>query len=113
MKYGMIGIFIIASCLFAKAQDSTATKLAVRQSFQPTLHPQPLYVVNNVVEIPYDSLKKIDPDKIKFIQVLKDQEAIKQYGEKGRNGVVVIITKDIGNDRPSFSDEFQKSRSKH
>jgi TonB-dependent SusC/RagA subfamily outer membrane receptor len=38
-------------------------------------------------------LNKIDPNKIQSINVLKDQAAIAKYGEKGKNGVVEIITK--------------------
>ena len=42
-------------------------------------------------EIP--SLDGIDPQTIESIQVLKDEETVKQYGEKARNGVVQITSK--------------------
>ena len=37
--------------------------------------------------------KNIDPNKIKSISILKQDEAIKKYGDKGKNGVIEITTK--------------------
>ena len=44
-------------------------------------------------EMPSGSMKDIDPNTIKMINVLKGEGAIKKYGEKGKNGVVEITTK--------------------
>lgn len=56
---------------------------------------QPLYVVDGVIRL--ESVKDIseiaDPDNIQTIEILKDESAIKMYGEKGKNGVIIIITK--------------------
>tara|TARA_R110001583_G_scaffold26142_3_gene94341 strand:- start:8874 stop:10487 length:1614 start_codon:yes stop_codon:yes gene_type:complete len=38
-------------------------------------------------------MEAINPDTIESINVLKDNSAIKKYGEKGKNGVVEITTK--------------------
>ena len=38
-------------------------------------------------------LNEINPDKIASINVLKNQSAIAKYGEKGKNGVIEIFTK--------------------
>jgi len=38
-------------------------------------------------------LNTISPDRIESITVLKDQSAVTVYGEKGKNGVIVITTK--------------------
>lgn len=38
-------------------------------------------------------LEDLIPDEIHTVHVLKDQKAIEQYGEKGKNGVIEIITK--------------------
>jgi len=38
-------------------------------------------------------LEELIPDEIHAINVLKDQTAIEQYGEEGKNGVIEIITK--------------------
>ncbi|WP_315818191.1 hypothetical protein [Paraflavitalea speifideaquila] len=40
-----------------------------------------------------DALKKLDPHEIESVTVLKDATAITQYGEKGKDGVIVITTK--------------------
>ena len=40
----------------------------------------------------YKSLH-IDPDEIEKIDVLKDQSAIAKYGEKAKDGVIIITKK--------------------
>ena len=40
-----------------------------------------------------DDINALDPSMIESISVLKDDNAIKLYGEKGRNGVIIIKTK--------------------
>jgi len=50
----------------------------------------PLYIIDGE-EI--DDISNLSPDRIESISVLKGQAAIKDYGEKGKNGVVLITTK--------------------
>ena len=38
-------------------------------------------------------ISSISPESIESITILKNQSAVEQYGEKGRNGVVVVTTK--------------------
>jgi TonB family protein len=55
----------------------------------------PLLIIDGL-EKPYLYLSdtaKIRPDDIKAIDILKDTVAVRIYGEKGRNGVMVITTK--------------------
>lgn len=54
---------------------------------------EPLIVVDGVVQEGQQALSAIDPDQIATVNVLKDTAALKKYGEKGRNGVVEITTK--------------------
>lgn len=56
---------------------------------------QPLYVIDDVIqpESVKDISKIADPNNIQTITVLKDESAIKIYGEKGKNGVIIITTK--------------------
>ena len=54
---------------------------------------QPLYLVNGK-EIRADERNKIDPSSIQSITVLKNEEAVRKYGNKGKDGVVEIILKD-------------------
>jgi TonB-dependent SusC/RagA subfamily outer membrane receptor len=39
-------------------------------------------------------MNSVTPDKIKSVNVLKDETAVKKYGEEGKNGVIEISTKD-------------------
>jgi len=50
----------------------------------------PLYIIDGKEAI---GMGDLDPNQIESIKVLKDSSAIKEYGEKGRNGVVLIKTK--------------------
>jgi N-acetylmuramoyl-L-alanine amidase len=40
-------------------------------------------------------LEKISPEVITSVNVIKDQEATRQYGEKGKNGVIVVTTQHV------------------
>ena len=51
---------------------------------------QPLFVVNGVI---MESIDHISPDRIKSISVLKNESATTLYGEKGKDGAVVIAMK--------------------
>lgn len=53
---------------------------------------KPLMIVDGK-EMKGDVLKDMDPDRIDKIEVLKGDQAIAEYGEKGKNGVVIITTK--------------------
>lgn len=57
-----------------------------------TKAPKPLYVIDGIIKTASD-LNNISPDKIESIHVLKDKNATKKYGDKGKHGVVEIITK--------------------
>ena len=52
----------------------------------------PFYYINNK-EATREEVNKIAPDKIESINVLKGDNAIKKYGEKGKDGVVEISLK--------------------
>jgi TonB family protein len=59
--------------------------------------PQPLYVVDGSITTKAD-VKKINPESIEAISVLKNHSdtinpALYEYGEKGKNGVIVITSK--------------------
>ena len=53
----------------------------------------PLYVINGIEASGEFDLEPILPDLIESVSVLKGPAAIEKYGEKGKNGVVEIITK--------------------
>ncbi|GGK46432.1 MULTISPECIES: M56 family metallopeptidase [Flavobacteriaceae] len=53
---------------------------------------QPLYILNEK-EITSKEMEGIDPNTIKAINVLKDEAAVEKYGDKGKNGVIIITLK--------------------
>ncbi|MEM8897163.1 MAG: M56 family metallopeptidase [Bacteroidota bacterium] len=53
---------------------------------------EPLFIVDGST-VPKETLDKMDPDKIATIDVYKDEKAIEKYGDKAKNGVVVVRTK--------------------
>lgn len=52
----------------------------------------PLVIIDGK-ESSKDQITKIDPTKIKQISVLKDESATKVYGDKGKNGVIIVELK--------------------
>jgi len=44
-------------------------------------------------EMEKDQIQKLNPDSIQSMNVLKGEEAIKKYGDKGKRGVIEITTK--------------------
>lgn len=61
---------------------------------------QPLYVIDGV-EATSTILNELSPDSIESISILKDKSATALYGEKGKNGVVLITTKKYGQNNKS------------
>ncbi len=51
-----------------------------------------LYILDGK-EISREKVQAVNPNSIATIEVLKDETAVRQYGEKGRNGVIKITTK--------------------
>jgi TonB-dependent SusC/RagA subfamily outer membrane receptor len=52
----------------------------------------PLYIVDGK-EAPADTMKTLNPNDIESITVLKEESSTAKYGEKGRNGVILITLK--------------------
>ena len=50
----------------------------------------PLYVVDG---IEVESMEHVKPEEIESIHVVKDKAALKLYGSKGENGVILITLK--------------------
>lgn len=51
-----------------------------------------LYILDGK-EVTVEEVNKIEPNSIESISVLKDENAVKLYGDKGKNGVIIIKTK--------------------
>ncbi|MBD0824003.1 M56 family metallopeptidase [Aestuariibaculum marinum] len=52
----------------------------------------PIFILDGK-EISEEELKKIKPEFIESLNVLKEKAAIEKYGAKGKNGVIIITTK--------------------
>jgi TonB-dependent SusC/RagA subfamily outer membrane receptor len=88
---GKEGVIIIKT----KKKEPTTTITGTITDPRPkpnTTTPDPLYVVDGKIRTK-DELKNIEPASIESVNVLKAEQAIAEYGEKGKNGVVKIILK--------------------
>jgi beta-lactamase regulating signal transducer with metallopeptidase domain len=71
-------------------EEKTSTIQIRDNSFQ--VNPDVLFMLDGK-EITKKEMEKIDPNSISTVSVLKGESATKVFGEKGKNGVVIITTK--------------------
>jgi N-acetylmuramoyl-L-alanine amidase len=71
-------------------QSKDRTKISAKTAYP--LKTNAMYVVNGKI-ISKNDLKKVDANNIVSITVLAREKASKKYGDKGKNGVIEIITK--------------------
>ncbi|WP_298903758.1 M56 family metallopeptidase [uncultured Psychroserpens sp.] len=76
--------------IFVKSDEKYKT--GVLYEFIETDGKQPLYIVDGKV-IANGKVSDIDPNSINTIDIIKDKTAVKVYGEKAKNGAVVVRTK--------------------
>ena len=61
------------------------------------IHQQPTDIKHALIVVDGNewegSMEGINPNTIASVVILKDQSAVEQYGEKGKNGVIIITTK--------------------
>jgi TonB-dependent SusC/RagA subfamily outer membrane receptor len=88
-------LYTLALMLFIStislAQDTLQVKPSKSVQLVPN-QPKPLFILDDV-EMPGSDLGAVKPEDIEKIDVLKDSKAVEKYGEKGKNGVVIITTK--------------------
>lgn len=70
---------------------------------------KPLFVVDGLEA---ESIESLSPDRIASITVLKDASAEALYGEKGKNGVVVVSTKDAADGAQDYSVDVEDGSAK-
>lgn len=51
-----------------------------------------LFILDDKI-ISKEEVEKYNPNDIETVTVLKDKAATEAYGEKGKNGVIIIVTK--------------------
>lgn len=75
--------------------DPKSTSNTIIRICTPSRHSliiQPLFIVDGKEMASGDSLK-IEPQDIESMSVLKDKSATEIYGDKAKNGVIIIRTK--------------------
>ncbi len=97
---GAHGVIVITTKAFSEKHPPVKTVVvtgkdntfpnALSTTDNPIQHP--LYVIDGK-EMGGDAFKKLNPDDIQSISVLKDERAVSKYGDKGRGGVIEITLK--------------------
>ena len=92
--------FIVSSAALAQ-QDTTSQKPInpTTTAYLPYHFITPLFVIDGLVQkgtlVNGQILNTINPDEIDKIHVIKGDSAKYLFGEQGKNGVVVITTKEF------------------
>jgi protein TonB len=69
------------------------------------------YVLVDGVAVDEETFKALDPNKIESVNVLKEESATAAYGEKGKNGVILVVTKKENSKEESKTTGNEKSES--
>jgi hypothetical protein len=104
MKYIVIVAIVACTSFQVMAQQNsepTSLKIFGSTSLSSV---EPLFIIADDQinrEITQKEFEKIDPSDIQSVSVLKERKALEVYGEKGRNGVIILVMKG-----DSFSETF-------
>lgn len=84
----LVALPLVWFMLFAFSFDKSnvVAQVVVNEKLNST----PIYIVDGVEK---QSIDDIDPNQIESMNVYKGEEAIKKYGDKGKNGVIFILLK--------------------
>jgi len=79
--------------LYKGAKDLSAVTVKIPGDKQESgIKPYP-YVLVDGVAVDEETFKALDPNKIESVNILKDESATAVYGEKGKDGVILVVTK--------------------
>lgn len=67
------------------------------------------YVLVDGVAVDEETFKALDANKIESVNILKDESATAVYGEKGKNGVILVVTKKENSKEEPKTTENKKS----
>lgn len=97
MKSLLVAAFMICSCAWGHAQQvesrNEANPTPSSDEFVVPEIPDPLFLISEngiQKEITKEDVAKLSITQIESVEVLMDNESIKEYGDKGRNGVMII-----------------------
>ncbi len=109
MKCLIVVAFTVCSCAVAYAQQTNSQKDTppVKNSLAKQLQvssltplgppPEPLFVISEGginKEATKEDLERISITQVESVEVLIDRESLAEYGEKGKNGVMIISLKE-------------------
>jgi len=98
---GVIGVPVPPAAVNTAASDSLR-KRPFRYGVSPECdknHKKPLIVIDGKID-DRQSLTTVNPQDIEKIEILKGVQATTIYGQRGVDGVIVIMTKKQENNRP-------------
>ena len=78
----------------ATGQPGAKSSVVIRGVGSINANSDPLYVINGFPSTA-EEFRKISPTSIKDVRVIKDEEALSEFGNRGSNGVIVITTKNM------------------
>lgn len=78
----------------ATGQPGAKSSVVIRGVGYINANSDPLYVINGFPSTA-EEFRKISPTSIKDVRVIKDEEALSEFGNRGSNGVIVITTKNM------------------
>ena len=98
-------LFLLTTSFALQAQDEKkeAVTPSNMEAAKPKEEPHPLYIVDGEKKIAaqkigeekkdIDVFLNLNAEDIESIQVFKGKDAIEKYGDEGKNGVILITTK--------------------
>jgi len=84
--YSLTTLLLILACEIGTNNES----LNLRSNFSSE---DPLIIIDGQEVINRNIIDSLNPEEIESVDVLKDSAAYIKYGDKGKNGVIEIITK--------------------
>jgi hypothetical protein len=91
-KYTLFSILALLSSMPCFSQDAKKGVDSLRIAVTTINKSQPLFILDDVEMVGSD-LGTVKPEDVDNINVLKPGRESEHYGEKGKNGVVIITTK--------------------
>ncbi len=105
LKYLLAAPILLAALgLFGQTQEKTAAPpVQIKEVAVAAATPEnPLYILDGQLTT-HEEFNKIDPNSIESIEVLKGEKATSEFGDSGKNGVIIVVTKtNAGYQAPRF-----------
>lgn len=100
MKYLLVAAFTVCTCALAYAQENESEARShsnPQTEVIPPEIPEPLFLISEggiTKEASKEELEKLTITQIASVEMLLDIESIQEYGEKAKNGVMIICLKE-------------------